>query len=89
MGQPGVITISGSGVVRLSDFPVNNCPYEAKVTSTANGRSRINISTAKIVGPHPPYCYATLDASYLTLDGSGVQHNVGPAHGDGYYYKRA
>ncbi|MER5277967.1 serine/threonine-protein kinase [Streptomyces sp. NPDC002809] len=89
VGQPGTITISGSGVVRLTDFPVNNCPYEAKVTSTANGNSRINVGTAKLVGANPGYCYATLDASYFTLNGSGVQHNVGAAHADGYYYKRA
>ncbi len=89
VGQPGVITISGSGVVRLSDFPVNSCPYEAKVTSTASGNSRINVGTAKLVGANPGYCYATLDASYFTLNGSGVQHNVGAAHADGYYYKRA
>lgn len=89
VGQPGTITISGSGVVRLADFPVNNCPYEAKVTSTADGNSRINVGTAKLVGANPGYCYATLDASYFTLNGSGVQHNVGAAHADGYYYKRA
>lgn len=89
VGQPGTITISGSGVVRLTDFPVNNCPYEAKVTSTADGNSRINVGTAKLVGANPGYCYATLDASYFTLNGSGVQHNVGAAHADGYYYKRA
>lgn len=89
VGQPGTITISGSGVVRLTDFPVNNCPYEAKVTSTANGNSRINVGTAKLVGANPGYCHATLDASYFTLNGSGVQHNVGAAHADGYYYKRA
>ncbi|MEU9093978.1 serine/threonine-protein kinase [Streptomyces sp. NPDC048428] len=89
VGQPGTITISGSGVVRLTDFPVNNCPYEAKVTSTANGNSRINVGTARLVGANPGYCYATLEASYFTLNGSGVQHNVGAAHADGYYYKRA
>lgn len=89
VGQPGTITISGSGVVRLTDFPVNNCPYEAKVTSTANGNSRINVGTAKLVGANPGYCHATLDPSYFTLNGSGVQHNVGAAHADGYYYKRA
>ncbi|MFE9860821.1 serine/threonine-protein kinase [Streptomyces sp. NPDC005780] len=89
VGQPGTITISGSGVVRLTDFPVNNCPYEAEVTSTANGNSRINVGTARLVGANPGYCHATLDPSYFTLNGSGVQHNVGAAHADGYFYKRA
>jgi serine/threonine protein kinase len=88
-GQPGTITISRSGVVRLSDFPYNNCPYEAKVTSTANGNSRINVGTSKLVGPNPGYCYTTTDPSFYVLNGSGIRHNVGPASGDGYYYKRA
>ncbi|MER5367939.1 serine/threonine-protein kinase [Streptomyces sp. NPDC002722] len=88
-GQPGTITISRSGVVRMSDFPYNNCPYEAKVTSTANGKSRINVGTSKLVGPNPGYCYTTVDPSFYVLNGSGIRHNVGPASGDGYYYKRA
>ncbi|MEU2131244.1 serine/threonine-protein kinase [Streptomyces sp. NPDC018352] len=88
-GQPGTITISRSGVVRMSDFPYNNCPYEAKVTSTANGKSRLNVGTSKLVGPNPGYCYTTVDPSFYVLNGSGIRHNVGPASGDGYYYKRA
>ncbi|MFJ5194152.1 protein kinase [Streptomyces sp. NPDC088394] len=88
-GQPGTITISRSGVVHMSDFPYNNCPYEAKVTSTANGKSRINVGTSKLVGPNPGYCYTTVDPSFYVLNGSGIRHNVGPASGDGYYYKRA
>ncbi|MFF2507521.1 serine/threonine-protein kinase [Streptomyces sp. NPDC058067] len=88
-GQPGSVSISRSGTVRLDHFPVNNCPYEAKVTSTANHGSRINIGTGTLVGPNPGYCNKTLDASYFTLNGSGIQHNVGAASGDGYYYKRA
>ncbi|MCT2545698.1 serine/threonine-protein kinase [Streptomyces atratus] len=87
-GQPGTITISRSGVVHMSDFPYNNCPYEAKVTSTANGKSRINVGTSKLVGPNPGYCYTTVDPSFYVLNGSGIRHNVGPASGDGYYYKR-
>ncbi|MFE2929096.1 serine/threonine-protein kinase [Streptomyces sp. NPDC059278] len=87
-GQPGTITISRSGVVRMSDFPYNNCPYEAKVTSTASGKSRINVGASKLVGPNPGYCYTTVDPSFYVLNGSGIRHNVGPASGDGYYYKR-
>lgn len=88
-GQPGTITISRSGVVRMSDFPYNNCPYEAKVTSTANGKSRINVSASKLIGPNPGYCYTTVDPSFYILNGTnGIRHNVGPASGDGYYYKR-
>lgn len=89
VGQPDTITISRSGAVRMAGFPYSTCPYEAKVTSTANGNSRINVSTAKLVSPNSGTCHGSLDASYFSLNGSGVQHNVGPAHADGYYYKRA
>ncbi|WP_406450248.1 serine/threonine protein kinase [Streptomyces sp. NBC_00876] len=88
VGQPGTITISSSGTVRLSDGPVANCPYVGTVVSKANGGSRINVSAAKLTGPNSGFCPATLDPSYFTLNGSGIQHNVGPASGDGYYYKR-
>ncbi|MFI6944877.1 serine/threonine-protein kinase [Streptomyces sp. NPDC050422] len=89
VGQPDTITISRSGAVRMTGFPYSNCPYAAEVTSTANGNSRINVSTAKLGSPNSGTCHPTLDASYFSLNGSGVQHNVGPAHADGYYYKRA
>ncbi|MGW0936179.1 serine/threonine-protein kinase [Streptomyces sp. NPDC002666] len=89
VGQPATITISRSGTVRLTGLPYSNCPYEAQVTSTANGSSRINVGTAKLGAPNSGTCHPTLDASYFTLNGGGVQHNVGAAHADGYYYKRA
>ncbi|MFD0021313.1 serine/threonine-protein kinase [Streptomyces sp. NPDC058382] len=88
-GQPGTITISRSGTVRLTDTPYVTCPYEGKVTSKANGDSRINVSASKLSGTHSGHCPAQVDASYFTLNGSGIQHNVGPAASDGYYYKRA
>lgn len=88
VGQPGTITISKSGAVSLSSFPFATCAYQAKVTSKANGDSRINVSAATQAGAANPMC-SPLDASYFTLNGSGIQHNVGPAAGNGYYYKRA
>ncbi|WNI21635.1 serine/threonine-protein kinase [Streptomyces sp. ITFR-16] len=89
VGRPGTIVISKSGVVRLSESPIAPCSYEAKVISTAYSGSRINISVAKQVGASNPMCYSTLDESFFTRNGSGLQHNVGPSAGDGYYYKRA
>lgn len=89
VGQPDTITISRSGVVRLTGFPYSTCPYEAKVTSTTNGSSRIHVGTAELGSPNSGFCPATLAASYFSLNGSGIQHNVGAAHADGYYYKRA
>lgn len=89
VGQPGTITISGPGTVRLTGFPYGTCPYEAEVTSTANGTSRIGVGTARLGSPDSGTCYATLDASYFSLSGSGIQHNAGAAHADGYSYKRS
>ncbi|MEV5605254.1 protein kinase [Streptomyces sp. NPDC052299] len=83
-GQPGTVTISKNGVVRLSDYVYNNCPYEGKVTSSTS--SRINVGTLKLVGPNPGYCYTTTGATYFVTNGSGIQHDVS---GMKYYYKRA
>ncbi|MER5746512.1 protein kinase [Streptomyces sp. NPDC002225] len=85
-GQPGTITISGSGVVRLTDYPFNNCPYEGKVTSTTS--SRVNVGALQLVGANPGYCYRSQDPSFFVLNPGGIRHNVGPASGDGYFYKR-
>ncbi|MEU1352027.1 serine/threonine-protein kinase [Streptomyces sp. NPDC005795] len=87
-GRPGTITISSKGNVRLTDYPYVLCPYVATVESTANGGARINVSAMKIEGANPGYCYTSLNASYFTLNGSGIQHNVGDGTANGYYYKR-
>ncbi|GAA1891615.1 hypothetical protein GCM10009837_12150 [Streptomyces durmitorensis] len=89
IGQPDKVTISASGSVRLVLDQQTACTYAAKVTSTTSQGSRINVGTASFVGSRPAYCHPTLDPSYFTINGSGVQHNVGPSHGEGYYYKRA
>ncbi|MFG2647045.1 protein kinase [Streptomyces sp. NPDC048436] len=89
IGQPDKVTISGSGTVRLVMESNTSCTYSAKVTSTESQGSRINVGTASFVGDRPPFCSATLDPSYFTINGNGIQHNVGPSHGEGYYYKRA
>ncbi|MGW7066016.1 serine/threonine-protein kinase [Streptomyces sp. NPDC054855] len=89
IGQPDKVTISGSGSVRLVLDQQTACTYAAKVTSTTSQGSRINVGTASFVGNRPAYCHPTLDPSYFTINGSGIQHNVGPSHGEGYYYKRA
>ncbi|MFJ6013124.1 serine/threonine-protein kinase [Streptomyces sp. NPDC092952] len=85
-GQPGTVTISRTGVVRMSDYPYNNCPYEGKVTSTTS--SRVNVGALQLVGANPGYCYRSLDPSFFVLNPGGIRHNVGPASGDGYFYKR-
>ncbi|PWI45961.1 hypothetical protein [Streptomyces sp. ICBB 8177] len=59
------------------------------MTSTQDQGSRTDVGTANLVGPNPGSCYSTLDPSYSTVNGNGIQHNVGPANGDGYYYRPA
>lgn len=72
-------------MVRLSDYPYNSCPFEAKVTSSSSGR--LNVGTGKRVGTNPGYCFVeTVDPSFFIVSGSGIQHDVG---GFKYFYKRA
>ncbi|MGW1186014.1 serine/threonine-protein kinase [Streptomyces drozdowiczii] len=82
--QPGTIKITKSGVVTMSDYMYNSCPYEAKVTSSSSGR--LDIGASKLVGPNPGYCYSELKASFFVTNGSGIQHDVNSFK---YYYKRA
>ncbi|MFB8083857.1 serine/threonine-protein kinase [Streptomyces sp. NPDC055992] len=82
--QPGTIKITKSGVVTMTDYMYNSCPYEAKVTSSSSGR--LNIGASKLVGPNPGYCYSELKASFFVTNGSGIQHDVDSFK---YYYKRA
>ncbi|TRV79743.1 protein kinase [Streptomyces sp. 130] len=86
-GQPETVSISRAGVVRMSDVPYLPCTYQATVTSKANGGSRINVSAAKPVGERDFRCFATLEASFFTVDATGIQYHAGA--GDGYSYKRA
>ncbi|MEU2247120.1 serine/threonine-protein kinase [Streptomyces sp. NPDC019224] len=89
INQPETVSISGTGIVHMSGVPYMPCTYQATVTSKTNGSSRINISAATPVGKKDFRCFATLEASFFTLNAGGIQHNVGAAAGDGYYYKRA
>ncbi|MDI3403876.1 serine/threonine-protein kinase [Streptomyces cavernicola] len=88
--QPETVTISAGGSVRMVvDVNGSSCSYTAHVTSKSNQNTRIDIGTATLTTTGVPYCYKTKDPSYFTVNGSGIQHNVGPAHSDGYYYKRS
>ncbi|MFE2553355.1 serine/threonine-protein kinase [Streptomyces sp. NPDC059355] len=90
--QPVTVTVSRTGAVRLvSDSNMGHCENMAKVVSVASGGSRINIGSAAVdrSKSNGQFC-GVLDASFFTKsEPSGLQHNVGPAHGDGYYYQRS
>ncbi|MET3988015.1 protein kinase [Streptomyces sp. PvR034] len=91
IGQPDTVVIAKSGSVRLiAETQMGHCEYTARVTSASNGGARINLSAAtEDQGRSNNQFCGTLDASFFTRsDPSGIQHNVGPAHGEGYYYSR-
>jgi len=88
VGQPSTITFASSGTVHLSGLPVSNCSYTAKVTSTANSGTRVNIGPAQADGGSSPLC-STLAASYFTVSGSGIRHYTGDGMTSGYYYQRS
>ncbi|GAA3120555.1 serine/threonine protein kinase [Streptomyces rectiviolaceus] len=77
-----LITDSGNG---------GHCENQAKLVSVTDGGKRINIGTAHLdEGRSSQIVCGDLDPSFFTLDApSGIRHNVGPAHGDGYHYDRA
>lgn len=67
-----------------------HCENSAKLVSVTDGGKRINIGTAHVdEGRSSEIFCGDMDPSYFTLDApSGIRHNVGPAHGDGYHYDR-
>ncbi|MFE3763643.1 serine/threonine-protein kinase [Streptomyces sp. NPDC059104] len=92
IGQPDTVIVAKSGAVRMiADTQMGHCEYTARVSSAGNGGARINISTATVdQGRSNNQFCGNLDPSFFTRsDPSGIQHNVGPAHGDGYYYGRS
>lgn len=92
INQPVTVTIASSGAVRLiSNTAMGHCENTAKVTSVASGGSRINIGAAAVDKSRSTgqFC-AVLEASFFSRsEPAGLQHNVGPAHADGYYYQRS
>ncbi|MGQ4712603.1 protein kinase domain-containing protein [Streptomyces anulatus] len=66
-----------------------HCEYTAKLTSVADGGQRINVGTAVVDQARSTGMCRDTDPSFFTVAGSGIQHDVGPAHGSGYRYNRA
>ncbi|MFD8955523.1 serine/threonine-protein kinase [Streptomyces anulatus] len=66
-----------------------HCEYTAKLTSVADGGQRINVGTAVVDQARSTGMCSDTDPSFFTVAGSGIQHDVGPAHGSGYRYNRA
>ncbi len=67
-----------------------HCEYTAKLTSVADGGQRINVGTATVDKARSTGMCRDGDPSFFyTVAGSGILHDVGPAHGSGYRYNRA
>ncbi|MEW1929675.1 protein kinase [Streptomyces sp. NPDC088360] len=77
-----LVTDSGNG---------GHCENHAKLVSVADGGKRINVGTAHVdEGRSSQILCGDMDPSFFTLDApSGIRHDVGPAHGDGYHYDRS
>lgn len=66
-----------------------HCEYAATLTSVSNGGQRINVGTATVDQARSTGMCRDTDPSFFAVDGSGILHDVGPAHGSGYRYNRA
>lgn len=66
-----------------------HCEYTAKLTSVADGGQRINVGAAVVDQARSTGMCQDADPSFFVVAGSGIQHDVGPAHGSGYRYNRA
>ncbi|MFI8162836.1 serine/threonine-protein kinase [Streptomyces microflavus] len=66
-----------------------HCEYAAKLSSVTNGGKRIDVGTATVDKARSTGMCRDTDPSFFAVDGSGILHDVGPAHGSGYRYNRA
>ncbi|MFD6657742.1 serine/threonine-protein kinase [Streptomyces parvus] len=79
-----------SAVTLIADVQGSgHCEYTAKLSSVADGGNRINVGTAVVDKARSGAMCRDTDASFFTVAGSGILHDVGPAHGSGYRYNRA
>ncbi|MET8376865.1 protein kinase domain-containing protein [Streptomyces microflavus] len=66
-----------------------HCEYAAKLSSVTNGGKRIDVGTATVDKARSTGMCRNTDPSFFAVDGSGILHDVGPAHASGYRYNRA
>ncbi|MYW99832.1 MULTISPECIES: serine/threonine-protein kinase [unclassified Streptomyces] len=79
-----------SAVTLIADVQGSgHCEYTAKLSSVADGGNRINVGTAVVDKARSGAMCRDTDASFFTVAGSGILHDVGPAHASGYRYNRA
>lgn len=91
LGQPDTVTVSRTGAIRMvSNSQMGHCEYMAKVVSVTGGtKMNVSAATEDKSKSNSQFC-GTLDPSFFTKsEPMGLQHNVGPSHGEGYYYERS
>ncbi|MET9466351.1 protein kinase [Streptomyces sp. NPDC006544] len=92
IGQPDTVIVTRSGSVRLiGETGMGHCENIAKVVSVTADGTRINVGAAAVDKSKSTgqFC-GVLDPSFFTRsEPVGLQHNVGPSHGEGYYYQRS
>ncbi|KAB2590003.1 serine/threonine-protein kinase [Streptomyces arboris] len=66
-----------------------HCEYAAALSSVTDGGKRINVGAATVDKARSTGMCRDTDPSSFAVDGSGILHDVGPAHGSGYRYNRA
>lgn len=97
IGQPETVYIyrvaPGQIAARMiSDINGAHCEYVAKLVSITDGGKRINLGTTTVDQARSgsyPYCTNGDTSAFKLAVPSGVLHDVGPSHGDGYHYHRA
>lgn len=74
-GEPGTVIVSRTGAVSYQDFPYNNCPYTAKVTSAS--ATTLKVGTATVISPNPGYCVTSFPAITYTGGDGGMKSSRG------------
>ncbi|MFD3739378.1 serine/threonine-protein kinase [Streptomyces sp. NPDC058629] len=83
--SPGQVAVTLVADVQGS----GHCEYAAALSSVTNGGNRINVGTATVDKARSTGMCRDTGPSFFAVDGSGILHDVGPAHGSGYRYNRA
>ncbi|MFI8267301.1 hypothetical protein [Streptomyces rubiginosohelvolus] len=79
-----------SAVTLIADVQGSgHCEYTAKLSSVSDGGKRIDVGSAVVDKARSGAMCRDTDPSFLTVAGSGILHDVGPAHGSGNRYNRA
>ncbi|MFI8289373.1 protein kinase [Streptomyces sp. NPDC085614] len=95
IGQPQTVTIYRVAPGRIAaklviDSQGFHCEHHATLLSVADGGQRINLSSGALDKARSTSFCGNSDPSYFALAvPTGLRHDVGPSHGDGYHYERS